>query len=118
MPRKNAAASPEQAILAVIRRIPQGRVSTYGAIATVAGLPRRARLVGTVLKQTAVKVPWHRVVNAGGRISFAAGSPSHERQRTLLKREGIVFRGERISLSQYGWPDRTVDLDRALWHRD
>lgn len=118
MPRKNTAASPEQAILAAIRRIPRGRVSTYGEIATVAGLPRRARLVGTVLKQTAVKVPWHRVVNASGRISLAAGSPSHERQRALLKREGVVFRGDRISLAQYGWPDRKVDLDRALWHRD
>ena len=108
----------EQAILAAVRRIPRGRVSTYGEIATVAGLPRRARLVGTVLKQTAVSVPWHRVINASGRISFTAGSTSHARQRALLEREGVVFRRDRIAIKEYGWPDRAVDLDRALWHRE
>lgn len=119
MPRKNtAAANPEAAILAAIRRIPRGRVSTYGEVATVAGLPRRARLVGTVLRQTALDVPWYRVVNASGRISFPAGSTSHARQRALLEREGVKFRRDRIPLGQYGWPDRKVDLDRELWQRD
>lgn len=107
--------NPERAILAAVRRIPRGRVSTYGELARVAGLPRRARLVGTVLRQTAAKVPWHRVVNAGGRISFPAGSTSYERQHALLEKEGVVFRRDRISLREYGWPDREVDLDRALW---
>lgn len=114
MPREIASTS-EKVILAAVRRIPRGRVSTYGDIARVAGLPRGARLVGTVLKQTAAKVPWHRVVNASGRISFPAGSPSHGRQRALLRREGIEFRGERIALREYGWPERKVDLDAALW---
>lgn len=119
MPRQRATTlpNPEQAILAAIRRIPRGRVSTYGEIAALAGLPRRARLVGTVLKQTAAKVPWHRVVNASGRISLAAGSTSHARQRALLESEGVVFRRDRISLPSYGWPDRKVDLDRDLWER-
>lgn len=112
------ARTPEQAILAAVRRIPRGRVSTYGEIATVAGLPRRARLVGTVLKQTAARVPWHRVINATGRISFVAGSTSHARQRGLLEREGIAFRRDRISLKEFGWPDRAVNLDRMLWHRE
>ena len=118
--RKDPAASsgPEQAILAAVRRIPRGRVSTYGELARIAGLPRRARLVGTVLKQTAVKVPWHRVVNASGRISFPAGSNGHERQRKLLEREGVQVTHGRISLPLYGWPDRQVDLDRQLWGRE
>lgn len=115
--KKTTPVGPEQAILAAIRRIPRGRVSTYGEIATVAGLPRRARLVGTVLRQTAVKVPWHRVVNASGAISFPEGSASHARQRAVLEREGVVFRRNRIALKEFGWPDRDVDLDRALWER-
>lgn len=109
------AANPEQVVLAAVRRIPRGRVSSYGAIARVAGLPRRARLVGTVLRQTAAKVPWHRVINAAGRISFPAGTEAHQRQRALLEREGIEFRRERVDLGRFGWPDQQVDLDRALW---
>ena len=110
--------SPEAAILAAVRRIPRGRVSTYGEIAMVAGLPRRARLVGTVLKHTAEKVPWHRVLNASGRISFPIGSTNYERQRALLEREGVAFRRNRVSLREYGWPDRVIDLDRELWSRE
>jgi methylated-DNA-protein-cysteine methyltransferase-like protein len=62
-------------------RIPRGRMSTYGELATVAGLPRRARLVGSVLKHMAAKMPWPRVLNAGGRISLPAGSTGYLRQR-------------------------------------
>jgi methylated-DNA-protein-cysteine methyltransferase related protein len=109
------AADPEQSILAAVRRIPRGRVSSYGEIARLAGLPRRARLVGTVLRHTAARVPWHRVINAGGRISFPAGSDACQRQRRLLEQEGIAFRRDRIDVNRYGWPDRETDLDRALW---
>lgn len=111
-------ASPEQAILAAVRRIPRGRVSTYGEIATVAGLPRRARLVGTVLKNTSAKVPWHRVVNAAGQISFPQGSVHYARQRELLGAEGVELQRGRIALRRYGWPDRAVDLDAAVWRPD
>src|SRR5262245_25520043 len=74
-------------ILATIRRIPRGRVCTYGDVADVAGLPRRARLVGTVLRQTPSSrdLPWYRVINAGGRISFPVGSEAYERQRKKLE---------------------------------
>ena len=59
-------------ILEAVRRIPRGRVSTYGGVADAAGLPRRARLVGTVLRQTAARVPWQRVINAE-RTNFVSG---------------------------------------------
>ncbi len=102
-------------ILEAVRRIPRGRVSTYGGVADAAGLPRRARLVGTVLRQTAARVPWQRVINASGRISFPAGSEAHGRQRNKLEAEGIVFVGGRVDLNRYGWPRRAEQLDEFLW---
>ena len=81
---------PHRAILSVVESIPRGRVSTYGLVAERAGLPRRARLVGRVLSQLSAgtSVPWHRVVGAGGRIAFAAGSRANREQRARLAREG------------------------------
>ncbi len=104
-------------ILAVVRRIPRGRVCPYGNVAQVAGLPRRARLVGTVLRQgpAARGLPWHRVINASGRISFPVGSDAYALQRRRLEAEGVVFVGGRIDLQRYGWPDRAQQLDELLW---
>jgi methylated-DNA-protein-cysteine methyltransferase related protein len=104
-------------ILTAIKRIPRGHVSTYGEIAKVAGLPRRARLVGTVLRQTPASrdLPWYRVINAGGRISFPVGSEAYVRQRKRLEAEGVVFSGGRVSLQRYGWPPRGAQLDELLW---
>jgi methylated-DNA-protein-cysteine methyltransferase-like protein len=104
-------------ILAAVRKIPRGKVSTYGNIAEVAGLPRRARLVGTVLRQTPDSrgLPWYRVMNAGGRISLPAGSDAYARQKGRLEAEGVIFRGERVDLQRYGWPSRDAELDEFLW---
>jgi methylated-DNA-protein-cysteine methyltransferase related protein len=104
-------------ILAAIERIPRGRVCTYGDVADVAGLPRRARLVGTVLRQTPASraVRWYRVINAGGRISFPTGTDAYARQRQKLEAEGVVFAGGRVDLQRYGWPDRNQQLDELLW---
>lgn len=109
--------SLHERILSTVKRIPRGRVCTYGNVADVAGLPRRARLVGTVLRQTPSSrdLPWHRVINAGGRISFPPGSEAYEAQRRKLEREGIVFVGGRIDLRRYGWPARDEHLDEFLW---
>jgi methylated-DNA-protein-cysteine methyltransferase related protein len=115
--RKPSPPTTAERILAAVKRIPRGRVSTYGAIAEVAGLPRRARLVGTVLRQTpATKtLPWFRVINSGGRISLPTGSDAYAKQRRKLEGEGVIFRGERVDLKRYGWPARGQELDEILW---
>lgn len=80
-------------ILATVDSIPAGRIATYGQVAEEAGLPRRARLVGAVLGllPPASRVPWHRVLNASGRISPRGDGASGARQRRLLEREGVGF---------------------------
>lgn len=104
-------------IIAAIKQIPRGKVCTYGLVADVAGLPRRARLVGTVLRQTPASrgVPWFRVINASGRISFPQGSDAYARQRKHLEDEGVDFVGGRVDLDRYGWPPREKMLDELLW---
>jgi len=82
-------------IYEVVRRIPRGRVATYGQVAAEAGLPGQARLVGYALHNLPhdLDVPWHRVVNARGGISLDAESGAGRLQRALLEAEGITFDG-------------------------
>lgn len=93
---------------ATIRRIPRGRVATYGQIAIVAGFPRNARLVGTALRNLRDdSIPWHRVVNSRGEISRRARGDDDEFQRILLEAEGITFDLEgRVDLRRFGWRPR------------
>jgi len=86
------------AIAAAVRRIPRGKVSTYGAIAKAAGYPRCARHVGRVLKR-AHGLPWQRVLGSGGRISLP-GEWGME-QRFLLESEGVRFRGKNVDLQSF-----------------
>jgi len=113
-PESNAVAAT---ILAVVARIPPGRVTTYGAVAQRAGQPRRARLVGRVLSKLPAgsRVPWHRVVAAGGRIAFPDGSSGRERQIARLRREGVTVANGRASLREYGWSSPGDSVDRWLW---
>jgi methylated-DNA-protein-cysteine methyltransferase related protein len=119
--RKPADPAPRErriaAIIAVVRDVPRGRVTTYGAVALRAGLPRQARLVGKVLAGLPASsgVPWHRVVAAGGRIAFPAGSPARERQLARLRREGVDVARGRIDLARSGWGAPPGDLDQWLW---
>ena len=115
--RKEETTSEAERILAAVRKIPRGRVSTYGEIANVAGLPRRARLVGTVLKHAPASktLPWFRVINSSGRISLPSGSDSSAKQRRKLEAEGVIFRGDRVDMQRYGWPARDRSLDELLW---
>ena len=97
---------PHTKIRTWVRRIPSGRVATYGQIAQLAGLGAHARLVGYALAALPEDsdVPWHRVVNAQGRVS-PRGTPGWDRlQRALLEGEGICFgASERIDLAKQGW---------------
>jgi methylated-DNA-protein-cysteine methyltransferase-like protein len=99
-----AETSTYQRFYRVIRKIPRGRVATYGQVAKIAGLPGHARQVGYALYalKSSTSVPWQRVINAAGRISLRplTGGIS---QRMLLEKEGVVFVGERVSLATYGW---------------
>lgn len=91
-------------ILAVIRRIPRGRITTYGRVAERAGLPRRARLVATALRKADdPALPWFRVMGAGGRIVFPKDSPGFQRQCERLRAEGVIVNSGRVSLDEFGW---------------
>jgi methylated-DNA-protein-cysteine methyltransferase related protein len=117
-PKVVAAENPAwEAIYAAVERIPSGSVSTYGVVAQLAGLPRRARLVGTALKSvpTARQLPWHRVIAAGGRLAFPENSDAYEKQRQRLAREGVAMVRKRIDLAHYGWPRESKSLDELLW---
>ena len=97
-------------IYAVVRRIPRGRVATYGQIAALAGLSGHARQVGYALHALpeAENVPWHRVVNAKGTVSPRAEPGWDGVQRQLLEREGIAFDDTgRIALASLQWQPRS-----------
>jgi methylated-DNA-protein-cysteine methyltransferase related protein len=93
-------------VYAAVRRIPRGRVATYGQIARLAGLGRQARQVGYALHALPWEglAPWHRVVNARGAISLPPAGGADLTQRMRLEREGVRFdaRG-RLDLERYGW---------------
>ncbi|MBX3702923.1 MAG: methylated-DNA--[protein]-cysteine S-methyltransferase [Steroidobacteraceae bacterium] len=101
-------------IWAAVAAIPRGRVASYGAIARRAGAPRRARFVGHALKvaPARLKLPWHRVLNAQGRISLPPGSRAHRLQRRLLEAEGVRFSNGRVERAARG---DDADLDAFLW---
>ncbi len=86
------------AIAATVRKVPRGRVSTYGAIAKAAGYPRCARQVGRVLRQVR-GLPWQRILGSGGRIVMPREVAME--QRFLLEAEGVRFRGRGVDLKQY-----------------
>lgn len=96
-------------IYAVVRRVPRGRVATYGQVARLAGLPGHARQVGYALHalRSGTAVPWQRVINAKGEISLRRAAGADLSQRILLEAEGVRFDGRgRVSLQRYGWKPR------------
>jgi methylated-DNA-protein-cysteine methyltransferase-like protein len=103
---KRMQAGYTQSIISVIRKIPRKKVSTYGQVALLAGNPRGVRQVVWILHSSSRKhkLPWHRVINARGRISLARGN-GYEVQKKLLEKEGVEFR-----------PDDSVDLKRFQWN--
>lgn len=88
----------------LLASIPEGKVVTYGQAANLIGLPRRARWVGQMLKQLPKdsRLPWHRVINAQGKISLPLTRGQTQAER--LRAEGVMVTQEgKISLKQYGW---------------
>lgn len=97
--------STEEEIWQVLAAIPTGKVATYGQIAKLSGHPGHARFVGYVLKNLPKNstLPWHRVINAKGRLSFPPRSEAYRRQISRLQEEGIQFKAGRISLREHQW---------------
>ena len=93
------------AIYRAVRSIPRGRVATYGQVALLAGMPGAARTVGWALRALDEKihrrVPWHRVLGAGGVISLGDGA-SGRLQRARLRAEGVRFRNGRVVMDDFG----------------
>jgi methylated-DNA-protein-cysteine methyltransferase-like protein len=109
-PRRTKRAGGERTsylrIWSAVSRIPRGRVSTYGRIAVLCRLPGQARLVGYALHGLphGTGVPWQRVINARGEISFERDSRAWQEQRRLLEKEGVHFINDRVDLIKRGWP--------------
>ena len=98
----------KQRVWLALNLVPPGTVVTYGQLAEMAGLSRRhARLIGTVLSQlpSGSTLPWFRVINHKGKISFPPDSERYTKQRSMLEDEGVFFTGDKVSLQRYGWTD-------------
>jgi methylated-DNA-protein-cysteine methyltransferase-like protein len=107
--RKNASDPFVRIVKVLIRKIPKGRVATYGQIAAYAGNPLGARQVVRVLHASSEKdrLPWHRVINRLGKISLPPGQ-GYEIQKAFLQKEGIKFgQGDIIDLKRYLWKKRS-----------
>jgi len=94
----------DERVWALVRRIPRGRVMTYGQIADVLGFPGRARAVGFAMRHSPPSVPWHRVVSSRGVISPRPDQEGMREQRCRLEAEGVRFDGEgRLDLRSIVW---------------
>ena len=107
VPRRPAVPPFDRLVYRLVRRIPRGRVMTYGQVAAAVGRPRAARAVGRALAALrgplAHVVPWHRVVNAAGRCSLRKGEWDGT-QRERLEMEGVHFgRRGRVDLDRFAW---------------
>ena len=93
-------------------KVPHGKVSSYGFIADLAGLPGRARLVGSILQYAPDKmnVPWYRILKSNGQLAFASGSKQAEMQKGLLQEEGVIVFNNRVKLTEFGWHPQLGEL--------
>ncbi|MBK5002229.1 MGMT family protein [Pseudomonas sp. S31] len=93
------------ALYSVLGQVPAGKVVSYGQLAELAGLGRAARWVGRTLSQLPAdtRLPWHRVLGAGGRLSLALGTPGGDEQRARLRAEGVNVANNRVDMTRHGW---------------
>lgn len=98
----------------VVSEIPSGHVLTYGEVARLSGNPGWARRVSQALRRAprGMKLPWHRVINSQGRISFPEDSSGWVRQKEMLEDEGVVFLKGKINLERFGYRGA---VDRLIW---
>lgn len=97
-------------VLQLIKKIPKGKVATYGLIAKLAGKPRGAREVGWLLHSCthSHNLPWQRVIKSGGQLSFPKSSYRDTLQRTLLEKESVAIVKDRVNLKKYLWDKKTT----------
>jgi methylated-DNA-protein-cysteine methyltransferase-like protein len=99
-----------------VQLIPYGKVACYGQVADLAGLPGKARLVGKALGKVpnggwnGKSVPWHRIINSQGKISFTVESELFAKQSALLQEEQVVVIGNRVKLTDFQWQPDLVEL--------
>lgn len=97
--------SYDEAIWTTVAHIPEGKVATYGQIATIAGFPGTARAVGRSLSKLpeGSKIPWHRVINSKGTLSFPVDSDRYAEQKKRLQEEDICLNAGKINLPLNQW---------------
>ena len=103
--------SKYQRIWETVKQIPKGRVASYADIAALSGLPGQQRLVGYALHNLPRNsgIPWQRIINAQGKISFPPRTARYKTQKVLLEREGVVFEKGRVDMERFGimpWLER------------
>jgi methylated-DNA-protein-cysteine methyltransferase-like protein len=106
-----------QNVWKVVSEIPSGHVLTYGEVARLSGMPRAARRVSQALRRAprSMKLPWHRVINSQGKISFPEDSSAWKQQKDKLEKEGVVFLKGKVDLEHFGYRGA---VDRLLWGDD
>lgn len=102
---KQQETSLRELIWQVVASIPRGKVASYGQIARLCGYPSHARYVGTTMKDLphGSKLPWYRVLKSDGALAFPVASTPYKKQKDLLEREKVIFKGGKVSLKEYQW---------------
>lgn len=103
-------------VISYIKKVPKGKVASYGQIAKLAGKPQGSRGVGWLLHSSSklYKLPWHRIINSQGKISFPKDSSYFRKQRNLLKAEGVeVSREGKVNMTIYQWKKAPAKAKRA-----
>ncbi|WP_286220253.1 MGMT family protein [Marinobacter apostichopi] len=98
-------ATKDQKIWQVVLAIPEGKVASYGQVASMAGLGRQARYIGRALGKLPAghTVPWYRVIRSNGQIAFPEGTETFARQKKLLEQEGVEVKNGKIPMRIYQW---------------
>lgn len=102
---QNTQEQRREAIYLALSQVPMGKVITYGNLAKLAGMPNGARLAGRLMCELpkGSNLPWHRVINAQGKISLPENSDGYREQLARLEKDGIVISNGKIKLSIYGY---------------